>query len=189
VKYAVLGLLVERRSYGYELMQRLERRLGPAWQLNPSTVYAALDQLEAEELTVCCPEQPAFASEVRGRSQTRRVVYEATAAGEQAFQKWVQQPSDHQEPIRSELLLKVMTARPEDAIGLLKALDRAEYLTRMLSSECDALSSAAEDDRADLATSAVVLRLEAELRWLQMARQALLKRQSRSAERDCLNQS
>lgn len=54
IKHAVLGLLLERRGYGYELMQRLEGRLGPAWKLNPSTVYAALDQLEDEGMIVGC---------------------------------------------------------------------------------------------------------------------------------------
>jgi DNA-binding PadR family transcriptional regulator len=47
LRFGVLGLLIERRGYGYELVQRLAARLGVAWQLNPSAVYTALDQLEA----------------------------------------------------------------------------------------------------------------------------------------------
>ena len=46
LKHAVLALVAERRGYGYELVQRFEERVGPGWQLNPSAVYPALDQLE-----------------------------------------------------------------------------------------------------------------------------------------------
>ena len=43
MKLAVLGLIVERRGYGYDLIRRFNERFGRSWDLNPSTVYASLD--------------------------------------------------------------------------------------------------------------------------------------------------
>ena len=50
MKYAVLGLLVQRRGYGYDLVQRFEEQVGSAWQLNAGAIYVALDKLEQEGL-------------------------------------------------------------------------------------------------------------------------------------------
>ena len=48
VKYAVLGLLVQRRGYGYDLVQRFEEQVGPAWQLNAGAIYVAPDHVLVE---------------------------------------------------------------------------------------------------------------------------------------------
>jgi DNA-binding PadR family transcriptional regulator len=178
LKHAVLGLLLERPGYGYDLMQRLETRLGPAWQLNPSTVYAALDQLEKEELIVGRQpdeEEP----ETRMRRRVRRVVYEVTEPGKVAFEAWMARPTVQLEPIRGELQLKVAAARPEDVPALLNSIDHAELLTRMLWEECSACEAArdlAAGPTAGLAHTAAVLRLEGELHWLERARASLLKK-------------
>jgi DNA-binding PadR family transcriptional regulator len=46
-KYAVLGLVIERPGYGYQLAQRLEERFGSS-EFAPSGVYSALDQLSRD---------------------------------------------------------------------------------------------------------------------------------------------
>lgn len=177
IKHAVLGLLLERRGYGYDLIQRLEQRLGPAWQLNPSTVYAALDQLEDEQLILARqPERPAPLP----RRAQRRVFYEATEPGRVAFEEWLRRPAAQLEPIRGELQLKVAVAREEDLPDLLDAVDHAELITRMLHEECR--ETAAREEGAEpsphnrLAQVAALLRLEGELRWLSAAREALSER-------------
>ena len=48
-KYAVLGLVIERPGYGYQLAQRLQERFGSC-AFAPSGVYSALDQLSREQL-------------------------------------------------------------------------------------------------------------------------------------------
>jgi hypothetical protein len=48
-KYAVLGLVIERPGYGYQLAQRLEERFGSS-EFAPSGVYSALDQLSRDSL-------------------------------------------------------------------------------------------------------------------------------------------
>ena len=48
-KHAVLGLVIERPGYGYQLAQRLDERFGSSG-FAPSGVYSALDQLTRDDL-------------------------------------------------------------------------------------------------------------------------------------------
>jgi DNA-binding PadR family transcriptional regulator len=136
VRYGVLGLLIERRGYGYELVQRLRARLGSAWQLNPSAVYTALDQLEAAGLIEQAPPAAsaaaAPASELGARERVSRratrVVYHATEAGRCAFEQWMSQPSRRIEAVRSELALKVALLSPESVPALLATIHHEERL-------------------------------------------------------------
>ena len=48
-KHAILGLVIERPGYGYQLAQRLDERFGSSG-FAPSGVYSALDQLSRDEL-------------------------------------------------------------------------------------------------------------------------------------------
>jgi DNA-binding PadR family transcriptional regulator len=179
-RYAVLGLLLERRGYGYELVQRLSERLGPAWQLTPSSVYAALDQLESGGLiSPVPPDRPPEG--IAERQKSRRVVYEITEAGRHVFAKWIIQPAHRQEPIRSELHLKLAFARPSDVDGLLSTLLHEERLLQMLTRDCEDLAvsdirgcRAWEYRKASMVRGGAVARLQADLRWIATAREALL---------------
>src|SRR5689334_12195462 len=80
--HAVLALVAERRSYGYELVRRFEQRVGPAWRLNPSAVYPALDQLERGGLVQSGARRG-------GTRRSPRIVYAATPAGTAALDAWL----------------------------------------------------------------------------------------------------
>src|SRR5512142_3471237 len=103
LKHAVLALIAERRGYGYELVQRFEARVGPGWQLNPSAIYPALDQLERAGLA---------ASTLRrgGTRRSPRVVYAPTPAGEAALEAWLGAADAPPDPIRDELHLRLAFA-------------------------------------------------------------------------------
>jgi DNA-binding PadR family transcriptional regulator len=163
LKHAVLALIAERRGYGYELAQRFEARVGPAWQLNPSAVYPALDQLEREGLA-------ASALRHGGTRRSPRVVYVATPAGEAALDAWLRATGAPPEPVRAELHLRMAFARPSDRAALdaqLAAQERAcaELLARY-PRDVRTRTLAIVDD-------AVVARLRAELAWAARARAAL----------------
>lgn len=50
-KYAVLGLLLEQPSYGYEVLVRFRRAFDVAqWGVSPQGLYASLDRLERDGL-------------------------------------------------------------------------------------------------------------------------------------------
>ena len=64
INWALLGLVIQRPSYGYELVQRFERTYEDALELSsPSQVYTALDALSA---------QVADRGDARGRRGGRR---------------------------------------------------------------------------------------------------------------------
>jgi DNA-binding PadR family transcriptional regulator len=199
VRYGVLGLLIERRGYGYELVQRLRARLGGAWQLNASAVYTALDQLEAEGLIEPAPaDEAALAPEVGGRAAARRVsrraarvVYRATDAGRRALEQWMAQPAPRVEPVRSVLALKVALASPDRVPALLASICHEERLILDALGErswAPAAAAAAADRHggvgalpagrwsaaaAALVNAAAVSRLQAELAWLGAVREVV----------------
>jgi DNA-binding PadR family transcriptional regulator len=167
---ALLGLLLERPSYGYELAQRVDARMGPAWRLTTSSIYPVLDRLESDQLI------ERAVKDLPGRSRQReRIMYHATDAAPDAFARWMQQPV-RKEPIRTELLAKIAVARPEDVPALLAALD--EYERSCLDLLAAAGSAPAPDDAwlgvvAGLVAEAADQHLRADLAWVALARRRL----------------
>ena len=124
VKHAVLGLVIERPGYGYELIQRLEQRI-EGWRPSETAVYPALRSLRAEGM-IRAREATADGGVV---SAHRGVVwYEATAVGRDEFRAWVRAPTDLA-PQRDPFWLKVAFASPEDLPWLVE-------LARELESAC-----------------------------------------------------
>ena len=165
LKHAVLALIVERRGYGYELVQRFEERVGPGWRLNPSAVYPALDQLERGGLAT---------SAVRrgGTQRSPRVVYAATEAGAAALAHWLRETDAPPEPVRADLHLRIAFGRPQDRPALARRLAAhergcAELLARY------PRAVGAHEAAAALVDDAVVTRLRAELAWAARARAAV----------------
>jgi DNA-binding PadR family transcriptional regulator len=128
VNWAVLGLVIERPSYGYELFQRLERRYGGVLDPPISQIYAALNALERAALIEPLPlEQPAaHEPEERLRAPAKRqpkVHYRATGAGARAFREWVAEQM-REDPRHVELLRRVAGAAAAgvDRTGTMRAL-------------------------------------------------------------------
>lgn len=124
VKHAVLGLVIERPGYGYELIQRLEQRI-EGWRPSETAVYPALRSLRAEGM-IRAREATADGPAV---SAHRGVVwYEATEEGRDEFRTWVRAPTDLA-PQRDPFSLKVAFASPDDLPHLVE-------LARELESAC-----------------------------------------------------
>jgi DNA-binding PadR family transcriptional regulator len=163
LKHAVLALVVERRGYGYDLAHRLEERVGPAWRLNPSAVYPAIDQLERAGLI-------AGAARPRDTRRTTRVVYSATRAGVDALDEWLRTTDAPPEPVRSDLHLRIAFARPGDRDALLEQLAVQEQACRELLGRYE---RSAPPGVSALTASGTLARLRAELAWLREARAAI----------------
>lgn len=84
VNLAVLALVIERPSYGYELSKRLGERFGGLLAVSRSHVYGALDALQRGGLIEPLP-PPATVEPAR----QPKVHYRATAAGERAIDEWI----------------------------------------------------------------------------------------------------
>jgi DNA-binding PadR family transcriptional regulator len=105
-KYAILGLVIERPGYGYQLAQRLEERFGSS-SFAPSGVYSALDQLSRDEFVRAAGEMGPGPA----RRSAPRMIYEATERGIEHFEAWIL-GSSPTPPLRDELHMKIALCRP-----------------------------------------------------------------------------
>jgi len=183
VKYAVLGLLAQRRGYGYDLVQRFEEQVGPAWQLNAGAIYVALDKLEQEGLVrpVTSGQNGAPITRRRTARGAPRVIYEATPEGLERFEDWMTTRSA-MSPLREELHLKLALSRPHNLPRLIEltyeqeeaCLERLEqYLGG--SSFDDLLASAQPWSAVAsvMVRDAEIAHLQATVEWLRRIREAM----------------
>ena len=172
----VLALLAKEPSYGYELRARLRHALGPLGEeLNAGHVYVTLTRLEKAGLA---------ASEGAGRSEgserSERKIYELTAAGQQRVTEWLSEVS-WPRPDLAEFHLKLIAAAAAglaDPLGIVDA-QRRELLRRLRDAQRAALDEPAGTDAA-LLLEGIVLRLQADLRWLEACEQSWTTRRSGS---------
>ncbi|ADB54028.1 PadR family transcriptional regulator [Conexibacter woesei] len=126
VKQAVLGLVIERPGYGYELVQRFEERIG-GWRPSQTAVYPALLRLHASG---------AVQKRVESSSHRNVTWYEATDHGREEFRSWMCTPPVLM-PMRDDMYIKIAFACPEDLELLIAqtreqeqlCLDRIDRLT------------------------------------------------------------
>ena len=79
-KHVLLGFLLQRSSYPYELGDRLVQRLGPGWKVNSGQLSQELKRMEQDGLIE--PLDP------RARGPKERHVFKATASGAEEFERW-----------------------------------------------------------------------------------------------------
>jgi DNA-binding PadR family transcriptional regulator len=164
-KNAVLGLVIERPGYGYDLARRLQERFGSSG-FAPTGVYSALDQLSSEALV-------RSAGEEAGTAQ--RTVYEATAAGIERFEQWMLDSSSLA-PVRDELYMKLALSKPHNLSRLIE-LARAQEkdcLAQLQALRAPISSGAAaptgwSDVAVLLVRDAEIRQLQARVEWLQKA--------------------
>lgn len=106
-KHAVLALVIERSSYGYQLVQRVQDRCGP-WAWSAPAVYSGLDTLAREDLV-----RVVGAKRGSTARAAPRAIYEATPQGQQYLDDWTLGCTPPG-PVRQELELKILLARPQD---------------------------------------------------------------------------
>jgi DNA-binding PadR family transcriptional regulator len=161
-KHVVLGLLVERPGYGYELAQRLESRLG-FLGLQPNSIYRILDRLEDDGWIVEVGKRTVG----RTRRGAARVMYGPTPTGVAQLKDWIARPSDRA-VLRDELHAKLVVADPADLPGLLATVERQarECLSDLASLRRPVLADARRPD-APWPHVAAMLVDDFAARWLQ----------------------
>ena len=157
----ILAMLAKEPSHGYELRARLKQALGPVGEdLNAGQVYVTLTRLERAGLVVSTqnPGQP---------DRPDRKVYELTAAGQHRVAEWLAEVS-WPRPDLTEFHLKLIAAaaaRLADPLAIVDA-QRRELLRRLRDAQRAAMSEPDGSDAA-LLLEGIVLRLQADLRWLE----------------------
>lgn len=167
VREGLLALLDAEPSHGYGLKAQFEQITGGVWPLNVGQVYSTLDRLERDGLVAATVE----ADEQRS--------WRLTDEGRDALGAWWWAVPGDEPPPRDELVLKVLLAmastrehaleviaNQRDALMALLAQRRRQARARRAASS---LPGAAE-----LVVEALVLRAEADLRWLDHCEQRLV---------------
>ena len=160
VQEVMLALLAKEASHGYQLRARLQLALGPlAEALNAGQVYVTLSRLEKAGL---------LASERVGQTdRPDRKVYELTAAGRARVMEWLEDTS-WPKPAPAEFHLKLVAAAAaglSDPVRLVDA-QRHALLAGLAAAQRAALAEP-DGSVAGLLLEGVVLRLQADLRWLE----------------------
>ena len=159
MKHVVLGLVLERPGYGYELGSRLDQRF-PHWR--PTGVYDALDRLAREELVV--------ASDARAAGSQRavpRTVYRGTAAGQDYFRDWLLQPTEFTPP-RQDLDVKIGLSGPEEWPRLIDQISGQEIFCMNVLKKLTDSSVHPVGSRLDWPEASAALQHNAEIKMLQV---------------------
>jgi DNA-binding PadR family transcriptional regulator len=178
INWVLLGLLIQRPSYGYELVQRFERTYGDTLELSSrSQIYTALDSLARRGLIEHAQEAP-----VGDPVRQPKLEYKATQDGIGAYESWlIDQVSDDER--RSRLIAQHFVALPPE--HALRVLERCAEVcldaVGRLPTEHDEHRrehGAALTER--LAGEEERLRAGAILSWIEYARSELLAAASRT---------
>src|SRR5581483_10989313 len=167
--YTLLGLLLQQRAHGYDLLRRLKQQAAAATviPLKAASLYAALHELESQGLIV--------GQTVVDTSYPPRTFFEPTAAGRQRFKAWLAEPVQRLREVRSDFLLKVYFAgalAPDGGAGLVER--QIEILTGYVRNMEDEMLAAGSDSFDYLVAESKLTAAQGTLTWLQKYRVRLL---------------
>lgn len=179
VNWALLGLVIERPSYAYDLAQRFERRYGEVLPLsNIGHIYTALGVLDGRALV----------EEIPGTRTGRQPKphYRATQLGLVEYRDWLigQLGEDRRRNQMFVLALGALTNAPEQMLEVIKGYEQACIAQGMHTP----ISGAAHEMGSDSALALLGrlgeeenrLAVGAKLEWIAYARQELKKLGSRA---------
>jgi DNA-binding PadR family transcriptional regulator len=173
VNWALLGLVIQRPSYGYELVQRFERTYGAALELSsPSQIYTALDTLARRSLIEEMPGAPQE-SDSGGVVRQPKPHYQATADGVRGYEEWLigELGEDRR---RSQLFaMELGMLAPTAALRVIERYEQAclqEASNMPMMPSSDALTEAPGGLIARLLREEDRLAVEARLAWIEYAR-------------------
>lgn len=180
-RHVVLGLVIERRGYGYDLQQRLDRRFA-FLGFSERVVYRALDSLANDGLI----EEVGEKQEGRTTRGAPKKIYAATRAGHEEFGRWVAEPCEIA-IVREEVHVKVVLSQKENFPRVIELTERLEQkcldgLRVMQEAEPPSLDELADPAFPwDMATAVLIddaeaIRLQGIIDWLQRVRAVVRRR-------------
>jgi len=172
VNWAVLGLTIERPSYGYEILQRFERNYGELLRLSsPSQIYTALDSLIERDLIEGTSEPPAGAA-----SRQPRLHYRATEDGVRRYQEHLIGQAEEGRRRASLFTRELAALAPDAALAVLEHYEQI-CLTQAASPRPVHAGPTASESSTSLADRLAAeedrLAIEAKLPWIEYARREL----------------
>lgn len=170
----VLAMLAKEPSHGYELRARLRDALGPLGDgMNAGQVYVTLTRLEKAGLL-------AADRSADGSDRSDRKVYTLTPTGQERVAEWIAEVS-WPKPDLAEFHLKLIAAASAGLADPLSIVDtqRRELLRRLREAQRAAMAEPGHSNAA-LLLEGIVLRLQADLRWLEACEQSWTQRRRTS---------
>jgi DNA-binding PadR family transcriptional regulator len=190
VREGLLAMLGERTSHGYQLKTGFEAATGGVWRLNVGQVYTTLDRLVRDGLVTVD----------EGDEADERRAYRITDDGLDELGAWWETVPGDAPPQRDELMLKVLLAISQGREQGLQVIDHQRKAVMSLLQThrqrrrggqgpagggrragprggAGRAGRAAEDPPSlaqELVEEALVVRAEADLRWLDRCEQRLL---------------
>lgn len=166
VREALLALLSEGPSYGYQLKAAFESATAKVWPLNVGQVYTTLERLDRDGLV--------HADEDDGQRS-----YRLTPAGVDELGSWWETAPAEEPPPRDELMLKVLLAATvgrDHALEVITTQRNALLVLLQQRRRAPARRAGRDGDGLvdQLVTDALLMRAEADLRWLDLCEERLL---------------
>ncbi|MFV0306489.1 MAG: PadR family transcriptional regulator [Desertimonas sp.] len=166
VREGLLALLDEGQRYGYQLKTEFEHATGGVWPMNVGQIYTTLDRLDRDGFVTI--------NEHDGQK-----LYAITAAGREELGAWWQAVPADDPPPRDELMLKVLLAIEHGSDHAIVVITRQRaallgLLQLKRRQARDAVPDGAPTSLANrLVLDALVVRAEADLRWLDLCESRL----------------
>jgi len=168
VREGLLALLDGESRHGYQLKTAFEATTGGIWALNVGQVYTTLGRLARDGYVI----------EVGPGDDAGRRTYAITPDGRAELARWLTASPADAVPPRDELLLKVLLALQTPSV------EARDVIQAQRTGIVEGLQAHRRRLRADAANAggligrlvvdALVLRLEADLRWLDLCEERLL---------------
>src|SRR5215475_7155431 len=161
VRHALLALLSEGPKYGLQLRQEFEARTGEVWPLNVGQIYTTLQRLERDGL---------IESDDADDPGPQKA-YHITADGSAELIRWLRTPPDLDMPPRDELVIKVLVAMRMPGTDVHEVIQvHRRYVVEVMQQWTHLKEDEGGFDlHFPLVVDAELLRLDAVVRWLDMA--------------------
>jgi DNA-binding PadR family transcriptional regulator len=178
IAWALLGLVIERPSYGYELIQRFRRTYGETLVLSGANqIYTALDQLKRRSLI----EEVSDPGSQQTPARRPKPHYRATEDGMHAYEEWLLVQIEEERQRQRMFARQLAMLEPKAA---LEVIDRYEEECLTDAEETSPAQTEREGVANRLADQDEQLTLEARLSWIRYAREELADLQDEDANEE-----
>ena len=160
IKNSLLAILAKEPTHGYALKSSFEKSTSGTWPLNVGQVYQTLNRLERDGLV-----------EAVRTDDSERQTWKITGGGRTALEDWYGEPISRDPPVRDELAIKVLLAIAADQVDVSRILQTQRTATMRRLQELTLHKRKADPDEQlpwILLLEAMVLKAEAELKWLDL---------------------
>ena len=160
-RYAILGVLLERPTTGYEIKSLMGRSTAYFWRESDSTIYPMLKVLAEEEKVL---------SEIVYVGKKKKEVFSITEKGREEFKTWLDGPTGSETP-RNEFLLKLFFVTTQEEMVRLfqERLGKAEKTYEEYKKIEDRLESLSDYPRQAIRLKSLrygIAQLKLEITWL-----------------------